>query len=85
MVGEEQAESERASFRPPDVAAASASRRLSIGQHQPRDISLADIEPRSTEPDQPLDFGLLIVWTEVDVKTVLAHLGLVVRNEQNPG
>ena len=56
---------------------------LRIGQDHPRDITLPDIETRGTEPDQPLNFRLLIIRTEVDVKTVLAHLGPVVRNEQN--
>src|SRR4029453_7555764 len=52
------------------------------GPHNPRRFALSDVNPRRTEPDQPLDLHVTVVGTEVEVQSVLDRLRFRNPNEQ---
>src|SRR4029453_8651801 len=52
------------------------------GPHNPRRFALSDVNPRRTEPDQPLDLPGTVVGREVEVQSVLDRLRFRNPNEQ---
>lgn len=57
---------------------------LRIGQDHPGDLALPNVNARSSQPDQSLHLGVLLVRTQVNMETVLPLLGFVYCQEQNP-
>jgi len=55
---------------------------LWVGQHNPRPFALSGVNPRRTEPDQPLDLRVTVVGTEVEMQSVLDRLRFRNANEQ---
>lgn len=56
---------------------------LRVGQNHPRDIALPNVNTRSSEPNQSLDFGYLIVRTKIDMETILRLLCILDGQEQD--
>jgi hypothetical protein len=47
--------------------------------------SLSDVRPAGPCPEEPLDLGLLVFGSKVQVKQVLGVLGFWHRHEEQPG
>ncbi len=58
---------------------------LRIGQHHPRNIALPNVDTRRSKCDESLHLGDLIVRTKIDMEAILALLGFVDGQEQDPG
>src|SRR5665809_11823 len=55
---------------------------LGVGQHDPGDVALADVDAARTKPDQAAGLGLLVIFggrCQVQVHAVLGLLGVVDR------
>jgi len=57
---------------------------LGIGQHHPRNVVLSNVNTRRSERGESLDLGGLIVRTKIYMQPVLALLGFVDGQEQDP-
>jgi len=57
---------------------------LRIGQDHPWHLALPNVDTRSSQSNQSLHLGALVVGTQVDMETVLPLLGVVGGQEQDP-
>src|SRR6476620_3337685 len=51
---------------------------LGVGEHDPRDIALPDVDPPGSECDETLDLRILLAvdrWCDVEMQPVLPRLG----------
>ena len=57
---------------------------LRIGQNHPGNVALPNVNTRSSERNQSLDLGSLIVRTKIDMETILSLLCVLDGQEQDP-
>ncbi len=55
-----------------------------IGEHDPRNAALINVDPRCSKAQKPVDLGGLVVGPEVEMQSVLGFLDVVAQQEEDP-